>query len=97
VTSLTHKNDLARGKGSLEVNKSCPTPFALLTGTIGSANESGESTGGSIVDKVDDTYFGDGHSYEWEWPIQKTGEFYWTIMERFNLPENYLDASHPAL
>ena len=54
--------------------------------------------GGAINDSVDSDatfHFGDLHSNEFEWSIQFVGLFYYTLMHKFNLPQNALDSSHP--
>jgi hypothetical protein len=54
-----------------------------LTGSIAR-----ESQGGAIEDYVDDSYFGDSHSNEWVWKIQKLKTFYNTLLLKFELPRN---------
>lgn len=55
-----------------------------LTGAIGF----NETAGGSISDYVDDSYFGDEHSAEWDWRIQKLKGFYNTILVKYGINPN---------
>ena len=52
-----------------------------LTGTIGL----NETKGGSVIDQVDDTYFGNSHSAEWERSIQDSQQFYGALLLSFDL------------
>ena len=55
------------------------------TGTIGGANKGNNSQGGSIVDSVDDSYFGDHHGNEWELKNQDLQQFYDDLLTSFDL------------
>jgi hypothetical protein len=57
-----------------------------LTGTIGLGLNG--TQGGSIVDSVDDSGFGDEHSSEWGRNIQQLLPFYNTLMDKFELKKN---------
>ena len=60
-----------------------------LTGTIGLGLNG--TSGGSIVDQVDDSNFGDEHSSEWGRNIQDAdlSLFYSTLMDKFIIHKNY--------
>jgi hypothetical protein len=55
-----------------------------LTGSIGF----NETQGGSVGDYVDDSYFGDNHSAEWQLQIQSLETFYNMLLLKFELPRN---------
>jgi Alpha/beta hydrolase of unknown function (DUF900) len=57
-----------------------------LTGTIGFGQNG--TKGGSIADSVDDSYFGDEHSSEWDRNIQELVPFYNTLMLKFGQTPN---------